>query len=102
MKDARIRLPVVCPICGVDSLANLCLTDIVRGLCCGQNIALASQCHGARWDANEIEIEQIKDYFMATIFYAQETSAAGDAIHPAVDTDSSIEAATRLIPSELA
>jgi len=102
LNDVRLRFPVVCPICGVESLANLCLMDMVRTLYCKRSIALASQCHGSRWDANQIEIEQIKAYCMATIVYAIGTTAPTDAIAPAVVTDSSIVADMRPIPGEVA
>lgn len=88
MNDAPIRFPVVCPLCGVDSLVSFCLADIVRALYCAQTIVLASQCHGARWEANQIEIDQIWDYCMATIFQGLGISFAGKAAAGAVVADS--------------
>jgi hypothetical protein len=72
LDEAQIRFPVVCPICGGDSLASHWLKDIVGALCLAQPIALRSQCHGARWLANQSEIAQLQDYCMVTIFYAME------------------------------
>ncbi len=88
MNDARIRFPVVCPVCGVDSLVSRRLADVVRALYCAQTIALASQCHGARWEANPMEMEQIWDYCMATLIHALGINVASRATAEPVVTDS--------------
>jgi hypothetical protein len=65
----RIRFPVICPVCGADSLVTHPLIKIVDGLLGRRSIFLTSSCHAARWSANAIEREQILDYICVTVFH---------------------------------
>lgn len=69
MEKTLISLPVVCPICGENSLVSYCLSDIVGAICRAQPVALRSPCHEACWVANAVERSQIQDYCLVTVFH---------------------------------
>jgi hypothetical protein len=62
MDDSPLRVPVVCPRCGSESIAELPLiatVDALEGSC---PVFLKAACHGLLWPATELEREQLRQY----------------------------------------
>jgi hypothetical protein len=65
MDATMVRFPVTCPICDRESLLELPLVDVAEALLTGQEIKLHAPCHGCSWSANEIEVQQVREYLGA-------------------------------------
>jgi len=74
MNEVLIRFPIVCPVCGMDSLGGCRLMDIVNALFQSQPLGLTSHCHRECWQASDIELAQISDYLSAAILHRPGTS----------------------------
>lgn len=66
MQMPKIRFPVICPQCGVESLMNLPVAEAASGLMRG-SLKLKGQCLHAAWNATETEREQIREYLASPI-----------------------------------
>ena len=62
MNNRTIRVPVVCPDCGKDRLAEFPVEKIVDALMTQERIYLRSRCHNAGWVASDLEREQLREY----------------------------------------
>lgn len=65
MDEPEIRFPVHCPLCGRELLTELSQALLASALSEGTAIRLHANCHAVSWDANRIEVEQIRQYFGA-------------------------------------
>jgi hypothetical protein len=63
--EAGMRFPVTCPQCARESLAKFSIGLITEALIAGSTIRLHATCHNLYWDANELEVEQIREYLGA-------------------------------------
>jgi hypothetical protein len=63
-----VRFPVNCPICARSSLTELPVSVIAEALIAGLSIRLHARCHDVRWDATELEVEQIREYLGAAVY----------------------------------
>jgi hypothetical protein len=59
MTDAEVMLPVRCPQCGQQSLAEFRFGVVAEGLQTRQ-MRLYAHCHLASWDASEFELERMR------------------------------------------
>jgi hypothetical protein len=57
-----VRFPVVCPLCGTETLAQRLLEQLVADLADDRCIELNSDCHEISWPASECERDRIRDY----------------------------------------
>ncbi len=62
MKQHRVRFPVICPLCGRESLVELPAASITAAIDEQSPIRLRAACHDVSWDAAEFELEQIREY----------------------------------------
>ena len=60
--EPLVRFPVVCPMCGCEELAAMPIAYIAGALLRGSVIQLYARCHGVYWDAQPIEVEQVREY----------------------------------------
>jgi hypothetical protein len=74
MKQAMLRLPVVCPRCGVENLAEVSVLLAADALMRNEGIQLRAACHNLYWTASPIEMQQLREY-MSALF---ETAGDGD------------------------
>jgi hypothetical protein len=62
-----LRFPTVCPRCSKESLNALPLSVITDALTNGSKLRLrAGCCFEVTWDATEVEVEQIREYWLST------------------------------------
>jgi hypothetical protein len=59
---AVVRLPVVCPVCGSEEVREFDVAVLAAALLKEAGVVLTSACHGERWSASMLEIEQIREY----------------------------------------
>jgi hypothetical protein len=64
---AILKIPVVCPKCGGESLLRLPFAEAAADLVSGRHIQLYSPCHARSWTASPIEVEQMRQYFLSTL-----------------------------------
>jgi len=57
-----IRLPVVCPQCGEERLADFSVAVLADSLMGKNTVELHSSCHRVTWTASASEREQIRQY----------------------------------------
>jgi len=62
MTQPMIRVPVVCPQCGDECLAELPVADLAGSLLADDTVELHSSCHQISWTATASEREQIREY----------------------------------------
>jgi hypothetical protein len=62
MNDKQLRVPIVCPICGSESVAELPLIATVEALEGSSPVLVKAVCHKLVWLATEIEREQFRQY----------------------------------------
>jgi hypothetical protein len=60
-----LRIPVHCPLCARELLTKLSVDTVSDALMAGSTIRLHANCHDVQWDANPLEVEQIRQYFRA-------------------------------------
>jgi hypothetical protein len=63
--EAGMRFPVTCPLCARESLVKFSIGLITEALIAGSTIRLHANCHNVYWNANELEVEQIREYLGA-------------------------------------
>ena len=61
-KEPTVRFPVTCPICARALLTELPVALIAEALIVGSSIRLHASCHDVYWDAQTVEIEQLREY----------------------------------------
>jgi hypothetical protein len=62
MAEPRFRLPVTCPECRREQISELQIAGVAAALLKGDVIQLYASCHDVYWNAQAIEIEQIREY----------------------------------------
>ena len=62
MHFQKLRVPVTCPDCGAEQLAEFPVDRIAKALREGRPLRLHSSCHNQWWSASEIEAEQVRQY----------------------------------------
>ena len=65
MEDTLLRIPVVCPECAKELLAEFPTASIAEALATGGSIRLYAQCHNKAWQASCLEREQLREYLEA-------------------------------------
>jgi hypothetical protein len=65
MEDSLLRIPVVCPECGKESLTEFPAACVAEALISGDTIRLHASCHGRVWQASNLEREQLREYLEA-------------------------------------
>jgi hypothetical protein len=72
--EPSIRFPVTCPKCRQESLTTLPLGFVAAALISGRPIRLHASCHDVYWDAQDREIEQIREYVATPSLHALQAS----------------------------
>jgi hypothetical protein len=65
MEDSMLRIPVVCPECGRESLNRFPIASTIEALVAGDSIRLQVNCHDRSWQASFLEREQLREYLEA-------------------------------------
>jgi hypothetical protein len=65
-----VKFPIVCPLCGTETLAQRLLEQLVADLAGDRRIELSSDCHEISWPASECERDQLRDYCAVAQFHA--------------------------------
>jgi hypothetical protein len=65
MLKVSVRFPVVCPDCGVETLAAFSMAEVCAALLTNASLPLSTPCHGQVWNASPLEREQIRGYLAA-------------------------------------
>jgi hypothetical protein len=60
MPEPQLKIPVTCPHCASESLAELPIALIANALLIGKAIRLYSRCHDHYWTATFAEREQLR------------------------------------------
>lgn len=71
MKEPTIRFPVICPACKSERLTEFSVAEVASALIEGRGLHLHADCHRQSWVANELELEQIREYLGAPWLDAQ-------------------------------
>jgi hypothetical protein len=61
-----LRIPTICPKCGVEGLVSLPVDRVAAGLMRGK-LKLRGACRHRSWEASEIEREQIRQYLSTPV-----------------------------------
>ena len=62
--EPTIKVPVKCPKCGNELLAELSVAELAISIMEGRAFHLYSACHGESWDASQAEAQQIREYLV--------------------------------------
>jgi len=65
MEVTLLRVPVACPDCKKEALAEFPMVWIGKALAYGRSIRLFAPCHDKVWVASELEREQLRQYLEA-------------------------------------
>lgn len=67
MDEPTVRFPVVCPLCGKETLAVYPVADVASALLTTSDpLTLRTVCHPDHtWAATHLELEQIREYLGA-------------------------------------
>jgi hypothetical protein len=60
MSEPILKIPVTCPHCALESLAEMPIALIANALLIGKAIRLYSKCHDHYWTATFAEREQLR------------------------------------------
>jgi hypothetical protein len=71
--EPTIRVPVRCPKCGNERLAELSVAELAIAIIEKRAFHLYSACHGESWAASQAEAQKIREYL------ARERPWIGDA-----------------------
>jgi hypothetical protein len=71
----KVRFPVVCPTCGLETLGEYPVAALAAALIDRGPIILHSNCHEVSWTATDIEVEQIREYLGAPWLAEQKRNA---------------------------
>jgi hypothetical protein len=66
METRLVRFPVTCPRCGSESLIQFRSSAVSVALTEWRSMRLYTPCHDLFWDASDLELEQIGEYFGIT------------------------------------
>jgi hypothetical protein len=76
MSDVCIWVPITCPVCAHESLRSLRADAILDALESAAPLRLSVSCHCQAWCASSDEIDQVREYLMATFSYSQSPSVS--------------------------
>src|SRR3979411_384586 len=76
MKEPVLLFPVVCPVCKREELVTLPIAVVGRALLKNSVIELYANCHDIYWDAQAIEVEQIREYLAGAGVDARQVQAS--------------------------
>jgi hypothetical protein len=76
MEITLLRIPVACPECAKEVLAEFSMAGIAESLSTGLSIRLFAPCHDKVWLASDVEREQFRQYLEATNGYAAKSRAS--------------------------
>jgi hypothetical protein len=62
MNARKLRVPVTCPDCGAERLAELPADRVTGALREGRALRLHAPCHDVWWTASAVEVEQVRQY----------------------------------------
>jgi hypothetical protein len=66
MNEPTLRFPIVCPLCGRETIGEYPVADVANALLTrGVELTLHAPCHGQRWTASRKELKQIRQYMGA-------------------------------------
>jgi hypothetical protein len=71
-----LKIPTVCPKCGVEGLVSLPVDRVAAGLMRGK-LELRGACRHPSWEASEVEREQIRQYMSTPVLEAVSRDAIG-------------------------
>lgn len=74
MSEPLLRFPVVCPMCRREELAVLPTAYVAAALLKGCVIQLYASCHDVYWDAQPVEVEQLREYLGIAAKSVQQTA----------------------------
>jgi hypothetical protein len=60
-----VAFPITCPKCKQESLSRL-PAALIKGALLRERLILRSRCHTVEWVASAQEMEQIREYLLAT------------------------------------
>jgi hypothetical protein len=66
MAEPCLSFPVRCLNCGAEGLCGMPVATLAAALLNGAYIELHSACHGLRWSADAVQIQQLREY-LATV-----------------------------------
>jgi hypothetical protein len=66
MMEPEIPLPVTCPHCGGESLAEFRVSVLADAIS-GSPIRLYAKCHLVSWDASDVELQSIRRHLETTL-----------------------------------
>jgi hypothetical protein len=66
-QNGILKIPVICPQCGGESLLGLPWGETAADLVSGRHIELQSSCHARSWIASPTEVEQMRQYCLSTL-----------------------------------
>jgi hypothetical protein len=75
MKDAEVLMPIKCPECGEEWLEGFSVALVADALMSGARLRMRSRCHSKEWDANPVEMQQLREYLRAGCIGPRNTSA---------------------------
>jgi hypothetical protein len=76
MYEPEVLVPVTCPQCGNEALQRLAVSVVAEALIARQRLRLQPVCHCVEWDATQLELEQIREYLVASCIDLHEASQA--------------------------
>jgi hypothetical protein len=76
MKQPVVRFPVVCPRCGVESLAEVSVDLAAEALMRNEGVQLKAACHNLYWTASPTEMQQLREHMRAGFVVEQRTSSS--------------------------
>jgi hypothetical protein len=62
MSEPLLRFPVICPMCRREELAALPTAYVAAALLQGSAIQLYARCHDVHWNAQPLEVDQLREY----------------------------------------
>ncbi|MDP8985025.1 MAG: hypothetical protein M3N97_08265 [Pseudomonadota bacterium] len=65
MSARKLRVPVTCPDCGAERLAELPADRVTGALREGRPLRLHAPCHDIWWNASKVETDQVRQYIGA-------------------------------------
>jgi hypothetical protein len=78
MNEPTIQFPVICPLCGAESLTEYKAADVASALLSrSAELKLYAPCHDYYWTASRGELRQVRQYMGAWLKAAPFSSPKG-------------------------
>jgi hypothetical protein len=65
-REPLVRFPVLCPTCASETLTAVPVKVVTTALFNGGTVRLHATCHDKWGDATAVELQQIREYWVAT------------------------------------